>query len=104
VLTASTATAQARHAGGEAGLIDEDQALRIEVGLRGKPRLARLGHVGAILLGCMRRLFFHVTARRAKKRHSVPNPTETLRSVRRRSCISASVMSLRGPSVRLSHR
>lgn len=53
-LTASTATAQARHAGGETRLIDEDQALRIEVGLRGKPRLTGCGHVGAILLGCVR--------------------------------------------------
>ncbi len=53
-LTAGTATAQARHAGGQPRLVDEDQALGIEVGLARKPRLAGCGHVRASLLGRVR--------------------------------------------------
>ena len=44
------ATTQTRHLGGGAGFIDEDQLLRIKIGLSVEPVLPALGHVGPILL------------------------------------------------------
>jgi len=48
---------QSRHPGARAGLVDEDQPRRIEIGLRPEPGAAALQHVGAVLLGRMARLF-----------------------------------------------
>ena len=42
--------ARARYVGGAASLIDEDEACRVELGLRLSPVFAGLGHVGAVLL------------------------------------------------------
>ncbi len=50
-------SAQTRHLGAGASLVDEDQALRVEIGLVLEPRLAPLRDVGAVLFGCVRGLF-----------------------------------------------
>ena len=49
--------AQTGHLGVGAGLIDEDQLLRIEVWLGVEPGLTRLPYVRAVLLAGVRRLF-----------------------------------------------
>jgi hypothetical protein len=46
------------HAGGSPGLVDEDEALGIEVELTLEPCPAPLQDVGAALLAGVRRLFF----------------------------------------------
>ena len=45
--------AQPRHLGGGAGLVDEDQALRIEVQLAVEPCTTPRKDVGTLLLRCM---------------------------------------------------
>ena len=72
--------AQARHLGGGAGLVDEDQALRVEVELAVEPGLARRLDIAALLLGRMRGLFLSVMRRRRKKRQMLVSPTPTPRS------------------------
>ena len=71
---------QARHLGGGARLVDEDQPLRIKIEPPLEPRLAGRLHVAALLFGGVRRLFLNVMRRRSKKRHSVPTPTLTPRA------------------------
>jgi hypothetical protein len=71
--------ALARHVGRGPGLIDEDEPRGIEVASPGEPRRTPHQDVRAILLGCVRRLFFSVIRRRSKKRHSVATPTPTPR-------------------------
>ena len=51
-----TAT-DAGHLGQGTGLIDEDQAARVEIRLRVEPGPAPLGDVGPLLLGCVRGFF-----------------------------------------------
>jgi hypothetical protein len=58
----------AGHVGGGPRLIDEDEALRIEVDLAVEPFPALLQDVGAVLLDGMASLFLRVMPRRAKKR------------------------------------
>jgi hypothetical protein len=48
---------EARHLGGGARLVDEDQPRRIEIALPLEPRLAGSLHVAAVLLSGMRRFF-----------------------------------------------
>jgi hypothetical protein len=50
----------AGHLGGGAGLVDEDQALGIKVGLGVEPSLTLAQDVGAVLLGRMPGLFLSV--------------------------------------------
>jgi hypothetical protein len=69
---AAAAAVSASHVGRSPGLIDEDQAVGIEIKLAFEPGLAPLQDVGAVLLGRMRRLFLRVMAWRAKKRRIVP--------------------------------
>ncbi len=57
---AGTAPAQAGHLGGGAGLVDEDELRRVELGLELEPGLPPRGYVGARLLAGMRRLFLYV--------------------------------------------
>src|SRR5688572_19432178 len=59
------------------GLIDEDQAVGIEVGLAVEPGPAPPQDVRAVLLCGAGRLFFHVIRRRSKNRRSVPMPADT---------------------------
>lgn len=54
------------------GLVDEDEARRIEIELLVEPLLAAPQDIRPLLLGSVRRLFLRVIRRRAKKRHSVP--------------------------------
>jgi len=51
----------ARHLGGCAAFVDEDEAFGIEVRLPLEPSEAPSGYVGALLLGRVRRLFLRVT-------------------------------------------
>ena len=68
---------QARHLGGGARLVDEDQALGVQVELTLEPGAATAQDVGTVLLRRMPGLFFSVIFRRAKKRHSVETATAT---------------------------
>ena len=59
-LAAWAAPAQAGHLGGRAGLVDEDELGRVELGLELEPGLAARGYIRARLLAGMRRLFLNV--------------------------------------------
>jgi hypothetical protein len=59
---ALAATAFARQIGRCAGLVDEDELLRIEIELSGEPFLALLQNVRTLLLGGVRALFLNVTS------------------------------------------
>jgi len=50
----------AGHVGGSPGLVDEDQALRIEIELTVEPALALPQDVGSVLLDSMAGLFLRV--------------------------------------------
>jgi hypothetical protein len=73
-------------------LVDEDQALGIEIELAVEPALALPQDVGPVLLDRVPDLFLRVIPCRAKKRCTVPMPTGTPRSFSR-AWISAKVMS-----------
>ena len=79
-LASGRTTVKARHFGVGGGLVDEDDARRIEVELPFEPRLARRVHRAATLFGGVRRLFLRVILRRLKNRQSVPMATVTPRS------------------------
>ncbi len=64
----------AGHIGRGPGLVDEDQALGIEIGLTVEPRLTLPQDVGTVLLDRVPGLFLRVMPRRSKNRHSVPIP------------------------------
>jgi hypothetical protein len=53
-------TVKARHFGVRGGLVNEDDARRIEIKLFFEPRFARRVHRAAALLGGVRRLFLRV--------------------------------------------
>ena len=69
-LTARCPATGAGHVGRGPGLVDEHQAIRIEVELALEPFPAARQDVGALLFGCVRRLFFSVIRRRTKNRQS----------------------------------
>src|SRR3546814_7623412 len=54
-------TVHPRHLGRGSRLIDEDQPLRVEMGLGLEPSFTFRGYVFAVLLGRVRRLFLRVT-------------------------------------------
>jgi hypothetical protein len=56
---AAAAAVGPRHVGRSPGLVDEDQALGIEIELAFEPGLAPLQDVGAVLLGCVRSLLWN---------------------------------------------
>jgi len=62
----------ARHVGRGPGLVDEDEAVGVEIELAVEPRLPALQDVGAALLAGVGRLFLRVIPWRAKKRRIVP--------------------------------
>jgi len=99
-LAARTTAVAARHVGRGPGLVDEDEALRIEIGLALEPVLPAFQDVGTALLAGVRRLFLSVTACRSRKRQSPPMLLRTPLASRA-ALISASVMS-RLPALRLS--
>ena len=63
------------HVGGGPGLVDEHQALGVEVELVLEPGLAPLQDVRAVLLGGVRRLFLRVILWRRQKRQSAATLT-----------------------------
>ena len=68
------ASITAGHVCGRPGLVDENEALGIEIRLTVEPGLPLRQDVRAILLSRVRGLFFQVIPWRSKKRHSVPMP------------------------------
>jgi hypothetical protein len=56
-LAARRPAAQPRHLRAGAGLVDEDQPGRVEIGLAVEPGFTPLGDVGAVLLGRVRSFF-----------------------------------------------
>ena len=56
-LTTQGTTTKPGHLGRCTGLVDEDQAVWVEIRLFGEPCLALRGDVGSLLLGCVRRFF-----------------------------------------------
>ena len=91
--TAMGAAAQAGHLGRQAGLVDEDETLRVEVGLGLEPVPAPLQDVGAFLLQRMGGLFLNLQPRPRSQALSALRRIETKRSPRSRAAISFSVMS-----------
>ena len=85
------AATQTSHRRRQPGLVDEDQAGRIEVGLAVEPVLPAPSDVRAVLLASMRGLL-KVVPRLATKCHTVDGQAFTL-SVQRRSAISTRMMS-----------
>ncbi len=67
-LPARRAPIAASHGRGRGGLVQEDEPVRVEVGLSVKPALTRLSYVLSLLLGCVRCPIFRVMPCRAKKR------------------------------------
>ena len=67
-LAPGAAAMAAGHVGGGPGLVDKDEALRVQIELAVEPLLALLQDVGAVLLDGMASLFLRVMPRRAKKR------------------------------------
>ena len=67
-LTAWRPAVAASHAGGGSGLVQEHEAIWIEIELTCKPGLAGRSYVLSLLLSCVHRPFFRVIRCRAKKR------------------------------------
>ena len=64
--------AQPCHVGRCPGLVDEDEASRVEIELAVEPRLAPLQDIGSVLLGRMGGLFLNVRPARSRKVQIVP--------------------------------
>ena len=58
----------AGHIGRRPRLVDEDEALGLQIGLAVEPALALLQNVGPVLLNSMASLFLRVMPRRTKNR------------------------------------
>ena len=94
-LAPRAASVAARHVGRGPGLVDEHQALGIEVELTLEPGLALAQDVGAVLLAGVGGLFLRVMAWRLKKRCSVPKPND--RPWSRKGPAASPLWSGRGP-------
>ncbi len=66
------APAQARHVGLHPAFIEEDQARRVEAGLRLAPFQPGLRDVGTLLFGCMGSLFLNVSPCRFRRFQTAP--------------------------------
>ena len=77
-LAAQRTPPQPCHLGRQAGLVDEDQFRRIEVGLFIEPGLAAYQDVRALLLGGVRSLFLCVNPQRRSHMHSIARLMRTL--------------------------
>jgi hypothetical protein len=71
-LSSGCPAARTGRVGGSLGLIDEDEAVGIQIELPLEPGLSPSQDVWSVLLGRMRRLFFTVIRCRSKKRHKLP--------------------------------
>ncbi len=58
----------AGHVGGGPGLVDKDEAIRVQIELAIEPVLALFQDIGAVLLDGVASLFLRVMPRRTKKR------------------------------------
>ncbi len=74
-LASRCSTVAPGHVGGGPGLVNEDQAFRVEVELTLEPGLAPPQDIGAVLLGGRRRLFLRVILWRRQKRQSAATLT-----------------------------
>jgi hypothetical protein len=77
--SAPRATVEARHLGAGSRLVEEDEMLRIKLGLLLEPLFARRVYQPTSLFGGMRSLFLSVILRRSKKRQIEPIPAARLR-------------------------
>jgi hypothetical protein len=77
------ASVKPRHSGVGAGLVDEDETLRIKIDLPFEPLLTRGIYIAASLLGSVRCLFLSVIFLRWKKRQSDAIPADTPRRLSR---------------------
>jgi hypothetical protein len=73
---------QARHFGGGAGFVNENELAGVQVGLPFEPTLACCLHVRALLFTRMRRLFLYVMSRLSKNSQTVEGAAETPYSVK----------------------
>src|SRR3954470_24336778 len=85
----------AGHPGVDPGLVDEDQAGGIDPGQPGAPGPPRLGHVLAVSLGGLDRLFFRTRPSVFSARHSAEGLRRTPVRSASRSAYSAKVASFR---------
>jgi enamine deaminase RidA (YjgF/YER057c/UK114 family) len=67
-LALGAAAMAAGHVGGGPGLVNEDEAIRVQIELAIEPLLALLQDIGAILLDGVASLFLRVMLRRTKNR------------------------------------
>jgi hypothetical protein len=73
-LAARCSSAQPRHPGRQAGLVDEDETSGVEVELTVEPGLPALQDVGTLLLQCMCGLFSNVQPRPRSQSLNVLRP------------------------------
>ena len=92
-LTALCAATKARHLGGSAGFVDEDQFAGVKLERPLEPGFTGRFHVAALLFAGMRRLFLYVMPRFLKKVQTVEGTAETERSANNRPAISSRLIS-----------
>lgn len=91
-LAAGAAAMGADHVGLGPGLVDADQPGGIDPALASLPLPPPSGHVRAVLLAGVKRLFSYVSPSRRRNRLSIERSARTLRSLKRRSDIAARVI------------
>ncbi len=90
---APTAAALAHHVGGGPGLVDEDQAIGVQLGLECHPMRPRGSDIGTLLLARVERLFLSVSPSRDRVFHIPPLLEATLCSASNQRRSSSSVAS-----------
>ena len=88
-----SAAAQAGHVGRRAGLVDEDEFVGIDEGLRRAPDTSPGGDVRAVLLGGAKGLFLNDSPRRSTADHIAPLLNRTACSPASQACNAARVVS-----------
>jgi len=92
-LAAWRATVEPGHLGAGAGLIDKDQLVGIDEGLRRAPDAAPGGNIRPVLLGGAQRLFLNDKPRRSTADHIAPLLNRTACSPASQVCSAARVIS-----------
>ncbi len=91
--TARGAAVEPGHLGAGAGLIDKDELVGIDKGLRRPPDAASGGDVRTVLLGGAQCLFLNDSPRRSTADHIAPFESRTACSPASQVCIAARVIS-----------
>ncbi len=92
-LAARRTTIESGHLGGGAGLIDKDELVGIDEGLRRPPDPAPRGDIGTVLLGRAQCLFLNDSPRRSTADHIAPLLNQTPCSSKSHVCKAARVRS-----------